>query len=137
MRNLILPLAFGALLGALSIAGMGSCARKEHDPGMNADMRDSIAGAIEKERKETGEWLQSGSTSYLATVNRVDFGEKATLTVGRGRDNDVRIEDPDVAEHHLSVTVVGDSFRVEAKDPGAFFRQTDRPCVPPQLVPVR
>jgi uncharacterized protein (DUF1684 family) len=121
MRNPIIPLALSTLLGALSIAGMESCAREGDPPGMNRDVRDSIARAIEKERDQTGEWLQSGSTSYLATVNRVDFGERTTLTVGRGRDNDVRIEDPAVEEHHLSVTMVGDSFHVVAKDPGARF----------------
>jgi uncharacterized protein (DUF1684 family) len=41
--------------------------------------------------------------------------------VGSADDNDARIEDPGVASHHLRVTVAGDSFRVQAVDPGAFF----------------
>jgi len=37
----------------------------------------------------------------------------------------VRIADAAVAAHHLRVTVVGDSFAVEALDPGATFRVKD------------
>jgi uncharacterized protein (DUF1684 family) len=45
--------------------------------------------------------------------------------VGSAPDADVRIEDPSVAAHHLSVTVAGDSFRVVALEPGATFRVRD------------
>ena len=44
---------------------------------------DSVTKAILKDRADTEEWLKSNATSYLATVQRVDFGAKKTLTVGR------------------------------------------------------
>ncbi len=86
---------------------------------------DSVTQAILRERAETENWLKTSPTSYLATVQRVDFGTKSALTVGRGADNDVRIDEASVAEHQLRVTVVGDSFRVEALDPGATFKAKD------------
>lgn len=82
---------------------------------------DSLTQAIEKGRQETDTWLRSSPFSYLATIGRTDFGDRATLTVGRSDDNDVILKEPLVKEHHLSVTVKGDSFLVEAKDPEAFF----------------
>lgn len=121
MRNLIIPLALGTLLGAHLIPGMVTLARGSDSRDLDKDTRDSIGRAIEKERMDTEKWLKSSPTSYLATVHRTDFGNRTTLTVGRAEDNDVRIDDPDVASHHLSVTVVGDSFRVEAKDSNALF----------------
>ena len=86
---------------------------------------DSLRTAIEKDRNGTMDWLRSKPTSYLATVQRVDFAEKTTLTVGRAPENDVRIDDPEVAARHLRVTVVGDSFHVEALDDTAHFRAGD------------
>ncbi len=76
--------------------------------------------ALEKDRAETQKWLQGGATSYLATVFRKDFGNRRSLTVGSAADCDVRLEDPEVLAHHLRVTVSGDSFRVDALDPGAW-----------------
>jgi len=86
---------------------------------------DSITRAIGKDRADTREWLEKSNTSYLATVQRRDFEDRTTLTVGRAAGNDVRIDDPEVAPHHLRVTVVGDSFRVAAVDPGARFTVGD------------
>jgi hypothetical protein len=86
---------------------------------------DSLRAAVEKDRAETLEWLKGAPTSYLATVQRRDFGAKDVMTVGRAPDNDVRIDDPEVSEHHLRVTVAGDSFHVEALDEGAVFRVRD------------
>lgn len=83
---------------------------------------DTVRARIERDRADTRKWLESGATSYLATVNRVDFGTKASLTVGRAPGNDVRIDDPEVADRHLRVTVAGDSFRVESASPGATFQ---------------
>lgn len=83
--------------------------------------------AIEKDRADTQAWLRSDPTSYLATIDRRDFLGKPALTVGRARDNDVRIDDPgdaDVQAHHLRVTLDGDRFRVEAVDATAQFRAT-------------
>jgi hypothetical protein len=37
---------------------------------------------IEKDRTDTQKWLQSDPTSYLATIDRRDFEQKKTLSVG-------------------------------------------------------
>ena len=74
-----------------------------------------------KDRQETLDSLKSSATSYLATVQRRDFEEHTSLTVGRAIDNDVRIDDAAVEPHHLRVTVVGDSFHVEALGEAAHF----------------
>ena len=86
---------------------------------------DTVTQAILKDRADTEQWLKSADNSYLATVQRVDFGARRTLTVGSAADNDVRIESPSVAPHHLSVTVAGDSFFVKTVDPGIGFRVKD------------
>lgn len=80
---------------------------------------ESLAKAIAQDREDTRTWLKSAPTSYLATVRRVDYLAKRTLTVGSAADNDVRLDD--LAPHHLRATVVGDSFRVEAIDDTAHF----------------
>ena len=82
---------------------------------------DSLTRILQKERSETAEWLRSSPSSYLATIGRVDFGERSMLTVGRNQDNDVVLEEPFVSPHHLSVTVLGDSFQVKTVDASAFF----------------
>jgi len=86
---------------------------------------DTLRAALVKDRNETLEWLKSAPTSYLAAVQRRDFEDRSSLTVGRAADNDVRIDDPAVELHHLRVTVVGDSFRVEARDDSARFKVRD------------
>jgi len=96
---------------------------------------DSLTAAIEKDRQETREWLKSSPTSYLATINRVDFAGRPTLTVGRGEQNDLRIDDPHVALRHLRVTVAGDSFKVESVDPGAVFTVRGAPVTGATLPP--
>lgn len=82
---------------------------------------DSLARALDKERRKEDEWLKSSPSSYLATIGRTDFAERSTLTVGSASDNDVVLEEPFVSSHHLAVTVVGDSFQVRAVDPEASF----------------
>jgi uncharacterized protein (DUF1684 family) len=84
--------------------------------------RDSVIKEIEKDRADTEQWLKSDPTSYLATIDRRDFEQRKTLTVGRAADNDVRIDDPAVSAHHLRVTVDGDRFHVDAVDPSAHFK---------------
>src|SRR5215475_13054730 len=69
---------------------------------------------IGQDRIDTQKWLQSDPTSYLATIDRRDCEQKKTLSVGRALDNDVRIDDPAVAAHHVKVTVEGDRFHVVA-----------------------
>jgi uncharacterized protein len=83
---------------------------------------DSIRRTIEKDRDDTREWLKSGATSYLATAMRVEFDTRAALKVGRRHSSDVHLDDPAVRDDHLLVTVVGDSFRVEALDDSATFK---------------
>src|SRR5262245_38365309 len=82
---------------------------------------DTIMAAYEKDRSETEQHLRESPTSYLAAVARTDFGDKTTLVLGSAADCDLRVDDPDLAAHHLRVTVVGDSFRVEAPDENAPF----------------
>jgi len=107
----------------------GSSARAGETAGgpvaLGAAERDSLVRSIERDRAETEEWLRGKPTSYLATVERRDFEDRATLTVGRAPASDVRIDDEAVEPHHLRVTVVGDSFRVEAADPKALFTLKD------------
>jgi len=86
------------------------------------DSAKSIIAAYENDRTETEKQLKEGATSYLAAVARTDFGDKAALVLGRAADCYLKVDDPEVAAHHLRVTVVGDSFRVEAMDDTAHFR---------------
>ena len=83
---------------------------------------EAVVRQIEKERDDSQKWLRSDPTSYLATIDRRDFGEKKALTVGRATDNDIRLDGQDIAEHHLRVTVDGDRFHVEGVDPPARFK---------------
>jgi uncharacterized protein (DUF1684 family) len=118
-----------ALLIVLAATSAGSPSRPSHPPGpaaLSSTAADSIRRAVEKDRTETLEWLKTASTSYLATIQRRDFEEKPMLTVGRAAGNDVRIDDASILGHHLRVTVLGDSFHVEAVDPAANFTAGDR-----------
>src|SRR4051812_2764165 len=80
---------------------------------------EAVVRQIEKERDDSQKWLRGDPTSYLATIDRRDFGEKKVFTVGRATDNDIRLDAPDITEHHLRVTVDGDRFHVEGVDPPA------------------
>jgi hypothetical protein len=99
---------------------------------------DTVTKAILKDRAETEQWLKSGATSYLATTQRVDFGSKKTLRVGRDPDNEVWISSSTVSPHHLIVSVSGDSFYVAAVDEGVAFFYHDsiltNATVPPSSV---
>ena len=86
---------------------------------------DSVRPFLEKDREETRKWLKSSPTSYLATVQRVEYLFRTRLSIGRDAPNDVRLDDPAVRPEHLLVTVVGDSFRVEAQDDSARFKVKD------------
>lgn len=124
-----------ALLAALALAvGLFGCGKKEKrvehpapEPPPDtifveeAVEPDTLLKFYEKDRAETREWLKSSPTSYLATILRKDFGKRPSLTVGSAADNDVAIDDPEIKLRHLRVTVVGDSFRVQALEPGAEF----------------
>jgi len=82
---------------------------------------DSVIQAIQKDRADTEKWLRTSPTSYLAAIQRVDFGNKSMLTVGRTSDNDVRLSGEGIADHHLQVTVTEREFDVEALDTPARF----------------
>lgn len=100
---------------------------------------DSLTQAIEKDRRREEEWLKSSPSSYLATIHRVDFGERTSLTVGRSPECDVQIDDPAVEPRHIRVTVVADSFLVEALDQKAMFGaggEKRRAMLPPSSVTI-
>lgn len=86
---------------------------------------EAVKGEIEKGRNETREWLRSSPRSYLAAIDRIDFGEKSLLAVGRADDNDLLLPSADVEPHHLKIAVDGDRFRVEAVDAKAGFKVKD------------
>lgn len=83
---------------------------------------DSIRAAHERDRADAAQSLRTSPTSYLAAIARTDFAERTSLVLGSAADADLRVNDPEVAARHLRVTVVGDSFRVEALDDTAHFR---------------
>lgn len=66
--------------------------------------------------------MKSGATSYLATTQRVEYLWRQGLVVGSADSCAVRLNDPGVKPLHLTATVVGDSFRVQAMDSGATFK---------------
>src|SRR5262245_20123774 len=111
-------------IAAVSVAAWatGVAATPAQPVKLSAAAAATVLKEIEKDRTDTQKWLQSDSTSYLATIDRRDFDQKKVLTVGRAVDNDVRIEDPAFAAHHLKVTVDGDAFHVVAVDQDARFK---------------
>jgi uncharacterized protein (DUF1684 family) len=117
------------LAGLLAMAGAcGTDASRTGgggSPALTQAEADTLLAAYARDRADTETWLKSSPTSYLATVQRRDFGDQSTLTLGRAAGNDMRIDDPDVKPRHLRVTVVGDSFRVETVDRGATFLVKD------------
>src|SRR6266705_4197358 len=124
--SLNIPLAALLLAGLLSGCDSGRTGathpRANAASKMTAAEIDTLLQFYAKDRADTEEWLKSSPTSYLATILRRDFGTSTSLTVGGARGNDVRLEDPGVKPRHLRITVVGDSFRVEALVPGAHFK---------------
>jgi uncharacterized protein (DUF1684 family) len=99
-----------------------SAASPAHPVRLSSNEAATVLKEIEKDRTDTQKWLQSDPTSYLATIDRRDFEQKNTLSVGRAADNDVRIDDPAIAPHHVKVTVAGDRFHVAAVDREARFK---------------
>lgn len=126
-------LAFCMLLVA-SVA-MGAPAKPQKLAKAEAD---SVTRAILKDRADTEDWLQHKPNSYLATVQRRDFDDHTLLSVGRAADNELRVDDPGIPAHALRVTVVGDSFHVEAVDPDARFTagklETREAMLPPSSI---
>jgi uncharacterized protein (DUF1684 family) len=115
------PLALLILAGFLAGCGTGAKNANSKRAVITAAEADTMLQFYAKDRAETEKWLKSSPTSYLATIERRDFGDQVSLTVGSAARNDVRVEDPGVRPRHLRITVVGDSFRVETLDPAAQF----------------
>jgi hypothetical protein len=51
---------------------------------------EKVIKEIENDRADTQEWLRSSAYSYLAAVDRVNFDDRKTLTVGRANDKAAR-----------------------------------------------
>lgn len=115
----------GSPAGAAEVAPPAKRPTAKRPPGMSVVEADTLLKSYAKDRAETREWLKSKPTSYLATILRKDFEKRTSLTVGSAAASDVRIDDPAVKPRHLRVTVVGDSFQVEALDVGATFKVKD------------
>src|SRR5258705_3743104 len=115
----------GALVLGLASCGRGSKSEVGGPVQVSAAEADTLLQSYAKDRAETEEWLKSSPTSYLATIERKDFENRTTLTVGSAPGVDVRLSDPGIRPRHLQVTVVGDSFRVESLDPAARFQVKD------------
>ena len=127
------------MLCALALC-VGSCGRgsKSEVGGpvqVSAAEADSLLRSYAKDRTDTEEWLKSSPTSYLATIERKDFENRTTLTVGSAPGVDVRLSDPAIRPRHLQVTVVGDSFRVETLDPKARFQAAKDSTMTAAMVP--
>jgi len=86
---------------------------------------EAVIREIEKDRADTREWLRSSPGSYLAAVDRVGFGNKASLSVGRSADNDVRLDGAGIEARHLRITLEGERFHVQALDEKAHFKVND------------
>jgi len=122
---IILPLA-------LALAGCGP-SRKGEQPETKAagpvvpdkTAAEKIINEIKKERSETENWLLSSPTSYLAAIDRVDFNDRKTLTVGKAADNNLQLSGAGIEPHHLRVTVDGDNFKIECVDANARFKIKD------------
>jgi uncharacterized protein (DUF1684 family) len=126
---------------ACLLAGVAACGTDasrsgaKDPPPLTAAEADTLLAHYAKDRIDTQEWLKSSPTSYLATILRRDFEDRASLTVGSAPGSDVRIEDPGIRPRHLRVTVVGDSFRVETLDPRARFQVKDADTTAATLPP--
>jgi len=112
MRALLLPMILAA----------AAAAEPARPVKLEKAAAEAVLKEIQKDRTDTEEWLKGAITSYLATVDRQDFGTKKTLTIGRTADNDLRIDNDEVRPHHLKVTIEGDKFRVQAVEAGAQFK---------------
>lgn len=76
---------------------------------------------LEAARHRVRLWLREAPTSYLAAVERIDFGDRHSLVVGSALDAHLRLDSPDVKPRHAELTVAGDEFRIQALDEHASF----------------
>jgi len=63
-----------------------------------------------------------GTIGDLRHTERIEYLWRDRLKVGSEDSCEVRLKDPSIRPYHLSVRVVGDSFKVEARDPAASFK---------------
>jgi len=112
------PYAIALLLLTAASSAFGKSTGPVH---LAKPQSDSLLAAYAKDRADTEHDLRDSPTSYLAAIARTDFGDKSALILGSAPGCDLRVNDPEVASHHLRVTVAGDSFRVEAVVDTAHF----------------
>src|SRR5262245_47231047 len=113
------------ILAATAVAALAAAAARPVT--LTKTQAAAITKEIARDRADTEKWLKGDLTSYLAAVERHDFGAKTTLTIGRAPDNDVRLDDAAVSAHHVRIAVEGDTFRVAAVDKDATFLVKDKP----------
>jgi uncharacterized protein len=115
-----------ALLTTASLAAAAtpdSAAKKTPAPSQPSEaVKERMIQTILRERQRTEEFLRYNAMSYLAAVQRVEFGNKKSLVVGRDADCDLRVDDPLFLPKHLRITVRGDSFHVQTLNDSATFR---------------
>lgn len=131
------------LVGAIAFAARTDAAPRGTPPlpAPTGTAADSLRAAYARDRAETETSLRTGATSYLAAIARTDFEARTALVLGRAADADLRVDDPAIAPQHLRVTVVGDSFHVQALGDTATFRVRNgepvrEATVPPSFVRV-
>ena len=112
--NVLMPVIVGVAVSAVLVTATQT-ARSGQETAAAA------IKTIAKDRTDTENWLRSDPSSYLAAIDRRDFGARKTLAVGRAADNDVRLDDQAVSAHHLRITVGSDTFQVSAADAQARF----------------
>src|SRR5438093_1290070 len=112
-------LVFAPALAAMVTVGAAAPARPVKLTKAAADV---ATAEIDKDRADTEKWLRSDPTSYLAAIDRRDFGDRKALPVGRAGGKDIRLDEAEISSHHLRVTVEGDRFHVVALDASARFR---------------
>ena len=74
-----------AVVLGLTIMTAASCGKgpsEKSPPPLTAAEKDSLLKQYAKDRSDTEDWLKSSPTSYLATVERRDFGGQDLLRVG-------------------------------------------------------
>src|SRR5262249_53733366 len=137
-RSMSSPLS--TMLAALLLASRAGAVTPALPVHVSPVQTDSLRAACAADRADQEKTLRESPTSYLAAVARTDFGARPSLVVGRAADCDLRVDDPELASHHLRVSVAGDSFRVEALDDTANVlvggTPTRQAIVPPSYVRV-
>src|SRR5262249_8232643 len=137
MKRMVLPALLLLLVAAPALASNSIV--EQHDPEEDARMKvvkkapffgpvpmtpaeaDSVIKPLAKDRADPETWRKSAPTSYLAAIARRDFGDLRAITVGSDPSNTIRLADSTITPHHLRVSVVGDSFRVDCPDTNSTF----------------